>query len=110
MTTVTERPPVPVQTPVQVPLVLRRPRATTGFWSWFTTVDHKKIGIMYASTALVFFVIGGIEALLIRIQLFSPHGTVLSANQYNKMFTIHRTAMVFLLGVPLALPRGDFLL
>ena len=55
---------------------LRRPKSTTGFWSWFTTVDHKKIGILYGGTALVFFVIGGIEALLIRLQLAGPerHG------------------------------------
>ena len=51
------------------PDLLRRPRATSGVWSWFTTIDHKKIGILYGTTALVFFVIAGIEALLIRLQL-----------------------------------------
>ncbi|MFN8027252.1 MAG: hypothetical protein U0W40_13095 [Acidimicrobiia bacterium] len=45
------------------------PKATTGFWSWFTTVDHKKIGIMYGAPSLLFFVVAGIEALLIRLQL-----------------------------------------
>ena len=49
--------------------VLRRPEATTGFWSWFTTVDHKKIGILYGVSSFVFFIVGGSEALLIRAQL-----------------------------------------
>ena len=48
---------------------IRRPSALTGFWSWFTTVDHKKIGLMYGATAFVFFIVGGLEALLIRSQL-----------------------------------------
>ena len=52
--------------------LLRRPTATTGWWSWITTVDHKKIGILYGITAFAFFLIGGIEALLIRIQLARP--------------------------------------
>ena len=49
--------------------VLKRPSATTGFWSWLTTVDHKKIGILYGLTSFVFFIVGGCEALLIRSQL-----------------------------------------
>ena len=56
--------------------LLRRPHATTGFWSWFTTVDHKKIGILYGITAFAFFLIGGTEALLIRLQLARPDQTV----------------------------------
>ena len=84
------------------PLILRRPKATTGWFSWFTTIDHKKIGILYGATALVFFVFGGVEALLIRLQLAGPNGTVLTAAQYNTMFTMHGTTMVFLVGMPLA--------
>src|SRR6476619_8649613 len=91
LTTVERRP---------VPRRLQRPRETTGVYSWFTTVDHKKIGILYGTTALAFFVIGGIEALLIRLQLWSPDGTVLTANQYNQIFTMHGTTMVFLMGMP----------
>ena len=79
-----------------------------GFWSWFTTVDHKKIGILYGGTALVFFVIGGIEALLIRLQLAGPNGTVLTASQYNTLFTMHGTTMVFLVGMPLAVAFGNY--
>src|ERR1700751_4159223 len=83
------------------PLALRRPTATTGFWSWLTTIHHKKIGILYGGTALLFFVAGGVEALLIRLQLAGPNGTVLTAAQYNTMFTMHGTTMLFLVGMPL---------
>src|SRR5215510_1981617 len=89
--------------------LLRRPRATTGFWSWFTTVDHKKIGILYVATALVFFVLGGLEALLIRLQLFEANGSVLTAGQYNQLFTMHGTTMVFLMGMPLAVGIANYL-
>jgi cytochrome c oxidase subunit 1 len=88
--------------------ILRRPRSTTGFWSWWTTVDHKKIGILYGGLALVFFVVAGIEALLIRLQLAGPNGTVLTAAQYNTMFTMHGTTMVFLVGMPLAVAFGNY--
>ncbi len=90
--------------------LLRRPRATTGFGSWLTTVDHKKIGILYVATALVFFVLGGVEALLIRLQLFQPNGTVLTAGQYNQLFTMHGTTMVFLVGMPIAVGLGNYFL
>src|SRR6478735_450597 len=92
------------------PLALRRPKRITGFASWFTTVDHKKIGILYGATALVFFVFGGVEALLIRLQLASANGTVLTAAQYNTMFTMHGTTMVFLVGMPLAVAFGNYLI
>jgi cytochrome c oxidase subunit 1 len=94
--------------PRPVGLLLRRPRSTTGLWSWFTTVDHKKIGILYGGVALVFFVIAGVEALLIRLQLAGPNGTVLTAAQYNTMFTMHGTTMVFLVGMPLAAAFGNY--
>ena len=94
--------------PVSVPLPLRRPTSTTGFWSWFTTVDHKKIGILYGATALFFLVFGGVEALLIRVQLAVPNGTVLTAAQYNTMFTMHGTTMVFLMGMPLSVALANY--
>jgi cytochrome c oxidase subunit I len=96
--------------PVRRIRVLERPKETTGWWSWFTTVDHKKIAILYGATALVFFAVGGIEALLIRLQLARPDGTVLTANQYNQLFTMHGTTMVFLLGMPLASAFGNYLI
>jgi cytochrome c oxidase subunit 1 len=105
MTTVTE-----TLRPHPRPALLRRPRATTGVWSWFTTIDHKKIGIMYGATALVFLVAGGIEALLIRLQLAGPNGSILTASEYNTMFTMHGTTMVFLVGMPLAVAFGNYLI
>ncbi|MFN2526766.1 MAG: cytochrome c oxidase subunit I [Actinomycetota bacterium] len=79
----------------------RRPTATTGVWSWFTTVDHKKIGILYGITAFVFFLIGGIEAVLVRMQLTGPNGDLLSAEMYNQFFTMHGLTMIFLVIMPM---------
>lgn len=90
--------------------LIKRPTKTTGVWSWFTTIDHKRIGLMYCALAMLFLVLGGIEALLIRLQLFSPNGSVLTAAQYNQMFTMHGTTMVFLVGMPLAVGFGNYLL
>src|SRR3954453_5757107 len=90
--------------------ILERPRRTTGVWSWFTTVDHKKIAILYATTAMFFLLVGGVEALLIRVQLAQPDGTVLSAARYNEFFTMHGTTMIFLMGMPLASAFGNYLL
>jgi len=81
---------------------MRRPSALTGFWSWFTTVDHKKIGLMYGFSSFFFFVVGGIEALLIRAQLAQPDGTILNADQYNQIFTMHGLTMVFLFVMPMS--------
>jgi cytochrome c oxidase subunit 1 len=86
MATVTEVLPPPAPPPVEEierPFLLRRPKSTTGFWSWFTTVDHKKIGILYIMTALGFFIVGGIEALLIRLQLAQPNGIVHDARHHD---------------------------
>src|SRR6266550_1842732 len=76
--------------------IFRRPRSTTGVWSWVTTVDHKKIGMLYGVTAFVFFIVGGIEALLIRLQLAQPNGNVITAEAYNQIFTMHGLTMIFL--------------
>ncbi|MEX2100461.1 MAG: cytochrome c oxidase subunit I [Acidimicrobiia bacterium] len=94
--------------PKAQPLLLRRPRSSTGFWSWFTTVDHKKIGILYIGTAMIFLLVGGVEALLIRLQLAGPNGTLLTASQYNTMFTMHGTTMVFLVGMPMAVGFANY--
>ena len=83
--------------------------ATTGWKSWLFTIDHKKIGIMYGATALFFFLVGGIEALLIRLQLAQPDGKLLSADTYNQMFTMHATTMVFLVIMPMAAAFGNYL-
>ena len=87
---------------------LRRPVQTTGWRSWAFTVDHKKIGIMYGAVAMAFFMIGGIEAGLIRLQLAQPDGTILSADKYNQMFTMHATTMVFLFVMPMAAAFANY--
>jgi cytochrome c oxidase subunit I len=79
-------------------------------WEWMTTVDHKKIGILYGATALVFFVLGGLEALLMRIQLAQPNGTFLTADQYNQLFTMHGTTMIFLVVMPLGAAFANYLI
>jgi cytochrome c oxidase subunit 1 len=76
-------------------------KPASGIWSWITTIDHKRIGILYGVTALLFFLIGGIEALLIRVQLVTPNNDFLSAVRYNEMFTMHGTTMIFLAIMPL---------
>src|ERR671930_1531744 len=89
--------------------ILRRPTATTGWWSWVTTVDHKRIGILYGVTAFVFFLVGGIEALIIRLQLARPNGTVVSAEAYNQIFTMHGLTMIFLVVMPLSTAFANYL-
>ncbi len=74
----------------------------TGLWAWITTVDHKKIGILYGASAFLFFLIGGLEALLIRWQLRQPDNTFLSPDTYNQLFTMHGTTMIFLGVMPLS--------
>ncbi|MGA7757429.1 MAG: cytochrome c oxidase subunit I [Ilumatobacteraceae bacterium] len=88
----------------------RRPVQTTGWRSWAFTVDHKKIGIMYGVVAMVFFFIGGFEALLIRAQLAQADGTILSADKYNQMFTMHATTMVFLFVMPMASAFANYMM
>ncbi|MDO8364693.1 MAG: cbb3-type cytochrome c oxidase subunit I, partial [Actinomycetota bacterium] len=90
--------------------VFRRPVASTGWKSWLFTVDHKKIGIMYGVVAGFFFLVGGVEALLIRLQLAAPDNTVLSAGLYNEMFTMHATTMVFLFVMPMAAAFANYFL
>jgi cytochrome c oxidase subunit I len=82
--------------------LLARPTGTTGFWSWLTTVDHKKIGVLYGLSSFIFFVVGGCEALLIRAQLAQPNGTVLNAARYNEIFTMHGITMIFLFVMPMS--------
>ena len=72
----------------------------TGLWSWITTVDHKRIGVLYGMSALVFFLIGGLEALIMRAQLAVPNAEVVAPPLYNQLFTMHGTTMVFLVVMP----------
>lgn len=73
----------------------------SGIWSWLTTVDHKRIGMLYLGTSLIFFMIGGLEAAIIRAQLAVPNGTLVSAELYNQLFTMHGTTMIFLALMPM---------
>ncbi len=72
-----------------------------GWVSWITTTDHKRIGIMYMVTTFAFFVIGGTEALMIRLQLGVPENTLVTPQTYNQLFTMHGTTMIFLFVVPM---------
>ena len=81
-----------------------------GVWAWLTTVDHKRIGLLYGVTAGVFFLVGGLEALLIRFQLAQPNGNVLSAEAYNQLFTMHGLTMVFLVVMPVAASFTNYFL
>jgi cytochrome c oxidase subunit I len=76
---------------------------------WLTTVDHKKIGIMYIVYALIFLVIGGIEATLIRIQLAVPNNHFVSPQVYNRLFTMHGTTMIFFVAMPIMFGFGNYL-
>jgi len=82
--------------------VFWRPTAKTGLVSWLTTVDHKRIGFLYGVFALFFFLVGGVEALLIRLQLAVPNNDLLTAEAYNTLFTMHGTTMIFLAVMPLS--------
>jgi cytochrome c oxidase subunit I len=83
--------------------LLRRPvESEKGFLSWVTTVDHKRLGIMYGIASMFWFVLGGLEALFIRLQLAVPNNSVIGADTYNEMFTMHATTMVFLVVMPLS--------
>ena len=108
MTTVLE-PTITAPVPSGDTGLLRRPTHPKGVWSWITTVDHKRIGILYGCTAFFFFLVGGFEALLIRVQLAKPNGTVLSAEVYNQVFTMHGTTMIFLVVMPMSAAFFNYL-
>src|SRR5829696_9303334 len=93
----------PVYAPTQ-------PKEHTGLWSWLATTDHKRIGILYLYSSLGFFLWGGLEAGIIRLQLARPNGTLVSAELYNQLFTMHGTNMVFLAIMPLSAAFFNFLI
>src|SRR6202167_2566715 len=77
---------------------------------WVTTVDHKRLGIMYIVYALIFLVIGGIEATIIRIQLIRPHNDFVSPQVFNRMFTMHGTTMIFFMVMPVLFGFANYLI
>ncbi len=85
-----------------LPRIFPRPTGHYGIWSWIGTVDHKKIGTMYGIVSFFWFLMGGIEALLIRIQLSHAEANIIDPELYNQLFTMHGTTMVFLVVMPLS--------
>jgi len=93
------------------------PSATAGSRSfvdtlheWVTTVDHKRLGLLYIAYALVFLLIGGIEAIVIRIQLIRPHNDFVSPQVFNRMFTMHGTTMIFFVVMPVLFGFANYLI
>src|ERR1700730_13844389 len=87
--------------PVPIVSADRVEREARGWTSWITTTDHKRIGIMYMVTTFVFFCLGGVEALMMRLQLGAPNNTLVTPQTYNQLFTMHGTTMIFLFVVPM---------
>src|ERR1700716_4341350 len=77
---------------------------------WLTTVDHKRLGILYILSALLFLAIGGVEALIIRIQLMRPHNDFVSPQVFNRMFTMHGTTMIFFVAMPILFGFANYLI
>ncbi len=92
----------PTPQPVSRPLV-------DALHEWVTTVDHKRLGILYIVYALLFLVFGGVEATIMRIQLIRPHNTFVSPEVFNRMFTMHGTTMIFFAAMPLVFGFANYL-
>jgi cytochrome c oxidase subunit I len=88
----------------------RAEREASGWTSWITTTDHKRIGIMYMVLTFVFFILGGVEALMIRLQLGAPNNTLVTPEIYNQLFTMHGTTMIFLFVVPMMAGIANYFL
>lgn len=96
--------PIPTET---APAPASRPR---NFTRWLSTTDHKDIGMMYLALGALFFLIGGVEVLMMRLQLARPGNTLLQATTYNEFFTLHGTTMIFLAVMPILLGFSNYLL
>lgn len=96
----------PLETPDSIQLeAVKRSKGL----EWLMTVDHKRLGVMYICSGLFFFVVAGIMASLIRIQLAVPQNDFLPPDTFNRMFTMHGTSMVFLVGMPIIAGMANFL-
>ncbi|MEZ4595342.1 MAG: cbb3-type cytochrome c oxidase subunit I [Chloroflexota bacterium] len=87
-----------------------RPYTRSGIYEWLTTVDHKKIGIMYMVTAFTCFLFGGVLALMIRSELAAPGLQFLTPEQYNSVFGLHAINMIFLFVMPMTTGLGNYML
>ena len=88
--------------------VLARPTSYAGVWGWMTTVDHKRIAVLYGVTAFIFLLIAGLEAGVVRMQLASADNDLIGAGRFNQMFTMHATVMVFMVIMPLSVSFFNF--
>ncbi len=89
--------------------LLRLWETTPGIRGFFTTVDHKVIGIRYIFTAFFFLALGGVEALLMRLQLAGPNLSLLTPDQYNQLFSTHGMTMIFLYASPILSGFSNYL-
>ncbi|HEY7211991.1 MAG TPA: cytochrome c oxidase subunit I [Bryobacteraceae bacterium] len=96
--------------PLERPKVQEREFSfSEALYSWVATVDHKRLGLMYIVSALIFFVVAGIMATVIRAQLAFPNGHVVGPDTFNRLFTMHGTTMVFLVGMPMVAGFSNYL-
>jgi cytochrome c oxidase subunit 1 len=99
-----------INPPIATPEALvERPGLVTRLHEWVVTVDHKRLGIMYVVSGLVFFLIAGLEAAVMRWQLAAAGKTIVSAAVFNRLFTVHGTTMVFLVGIPIVFGFANYL-
>lgn len=90
--------------------VIPRPTSYAGIWGWMTTVDHKRIAVLYGVTAFIFMLIAGVEAGVIRMQLASADSDLIGPGRFNQMFTMHATTMVFMVIMPLGVSFFNFVI
>src|ERR1700747_2830921 len=76
---------------------------------WLTTVDHKRLGILYIGSSLLFLTVGGVEALIIRVQLIHSHNNFVLPEVFNRMFTMHGTTMIFFVAMPVLFGFANYL-
>ena len=90
--------------------IVKRPSTYEGFVGWLTTVDHKRIGVLYGVSAFMFFLLGGLEAMVLRVQLASPNSTIVDPETFNQLFTMHGTTMIFLVVMPMSAAFFNFII
>jgi len=90
--------------------VVPRPNTEHGLMGWLSTVDHKKIGVLYGATSFIFFLLGGLEAIMMRLQLAAPNSNLIDPLTFNQLITMHATTMVFLVVMPMSAAFFNFLI
>jgi cytochrome c oxidase subunit I len=100
MATITQAPPRVIRRPVEAP---------SGIWSWLTTVDHKRIGILYGAFAFFYFCLGGFDALVVRLQMGKADNLLVDPNRYNGFVTMHATTMIFMALMPMSVAFFNYI-